>query len=91
MILEIKRIRKSRKFVLFIVSIIHAQSNTYFGKFQHYKFYDQTFQFLCKSLVVQLVYYGQNIKVRCPIRKIINYLHVAIFIFEIFAFKSCFI
>ena len=34
--------------------------------------YDNTCQFLCKSLVVQLVYYGQNIKVRCLIRKRIN-------------------
>ena len=85
MILAIKRTRKSRKPVLYIISIIHLQSKNYFGKFQHYKLHDQTCQFLCKSLVVQLVYYGQNIKVRCPIRKRINYVHVA------FSFTSCFI
>ena len=85
MILELKMTIKSKNFVFYIVSIIHAQSKSYFGKFQHCKLYDQTCQFLCKSLVVKLVYYGKNIKVRCPIRKIINYLHVAI------SFRSCFI
>ena len=79
MILSIKRTKKSRKFMFYIVSIIYAQSKTYFRKFQHCKLYDQTCQILCKSLVIKLVYYGQNIKVRCPIRKIIYYLHVAIF------------
>ena len=78
MILTIKRNIKSRKLVLYIVSIIHAHSNTYFGKFQYCKLYDHTCQFLCKSLVVQLVHYGQNIKARCPIMKRINHLHVAI-------------
>ena len=64
MILAIKRTRKSRKFVLYIESIIHAQPKTYFAKFQYCKLYDQTYKLLlCKSLVVQLVYYGQNIKV----------------------------
>ena len=78
MILAIKRRENHRKFVLHIISIIHAQSKTYFGEFQHYKLYDQTCQFLCKSLIVQLVYYSQNIKVRCPIRKRINYFHITI-------------
>ena len=90
MILAIKRRENHRKFVLHIVSIIHAQSKTYFGVFQHCKLYDQTCQFLCKSLVVQLVDCGQNIKVWCPIRKRINYLHVAIS-FRKICFWSCFI
>ena len=38
----------------------------------------KTCQLLCKSLVVNLVYYGQNIKDRRPIRKILNYLHVTL-------------
>ena len=84
MILAIKRRENHRKFVLHIVSIIHAQSNTYFGEFQYCKLYDQTCQFLCKSVVVQLVYYGQNISVRCPIRNRVNYFHVA------FTFKKIF-
>ena len=40
------------------------------------------------SLVVQLVYYGQNIKVRYPIGKIINYLHVVNFFFRNICFKE---
>ena len=78
MILEIKRTIKSRKFVLYTVSIIHAQSKTYFEKFQHCKLYDQTCKFLCKLLVVQLVYYSKNFKVKCPIWKRINFLYVII-------------
>ena len=68
--------------MLNIGSIIHAQSKTYFGEFQLCKLYDQTCQLLCKSLVVHLVYYGQNIKDRCPIRKITNYIHVTLVVFQ---------
>ena len=81
MFLASKRIRKSRKFMPQIVSIISAQSKTYFGEFQPCKLYDQTFRLLCKSLVINLVYHGQNIKDRSPIRKIVNYLQVTFLVF----------
>ena len=77
------------KFLPPIGFIIRAQLKTYFKEFQPCKFYDQTCQFLCRSLVVNLVYYGQTIKDSRPIRKMINYLHVTLVVFEFWFDNLC--
>ena len=82
MILAIKGPKNQRKFVYKIGPIILTESKTYFGEFQPLKLYDQICQVLCKSLVFNLVYYGQNIEERHPIRKIIYYLHVTLVVFQ---------